>query len=880
MNLTGLKQFWGNRSKKQKIGIYVAIGVVVLLLIVALSSAIADSARVNLVRNGSFESWVFGNPSDWSVYNYRKEYEYDDTNASYGKDRSQAVLDGSSAYIETVNNDLRFHQEIEVEPSTIYKIKASFKVEGTIEEGYGAGISIYDAKIVFEEGHGTETDGTWQTYTVYGVTAEDQEVLDLAVGLGGFGAVSSGKIWIDNVSMVKVDSVPEGATTHSLGRVKDEDAHVTILDPEISKLIFYVCTAATLIFVIALSWRSNKRRKSRADEIEKGEWQPGMRVVSDWKEVVLIIVLTLAYLLLALYNLGDMKSPETHFAPAHETKGEYLYLSFAEEETISRVMYHSNLNHSDSKDPTTYYKIEYLNAEGEYETLVDFQDSGFYKWHYGDVNVTTQKLRILTVVDGLILDEIGFLAKDTREGYDNFELIPVQLDSVEPSQTQIEYNLSVSSLEDYGKWFDEQDTIVDTPSFMNSTYFDEIYFPRTAYENIHHLEVYETTHPPLGKIIQAVGILIFGMNPFGWRIMGTLFGALMVPLMYLIAKKMFNRKFYATMAALLMVFDTMHFAQTRLATIDSYTVVWIMLMYYFMYDVFAGKSYEVKGRQYFIPLALSGIFFGLGASSKWICLYAGFGLAIVFFLSKALEYADYNRMGRETPAVKEEKWYKNFMYDNVWGTFLFCVIFFVIIPVITYVLSYIPYVLVEGNEMGLVDIVLENQDYMFGYHSQLTSGHPYSSEWWSWLIDWRPIWYYSGDDVAEGLWSTIASFGNPLIWWSGLIALFASCYIGWKKADKKVAFTLVGYACQLFPWMLVFRACFIYHYFSCLPFLILFIIYVAKHLVDSKAISKWAVVAFVIVCGIVFALFYPAISGMVVSESYISGLRILPDWWF
>lgn len=79
---------------------------------------------------------------------------------------------------------------------------------------------------------------------------------------------------------------------------------------------------------------------------------------------------------------------------------------------------------------------------------------------------------------------------------------------------------------------DEQNTVPLYPSYMNSTYFDEIYHARTAYEHILGLEPYENTHPTLGKLIISVGIRIFGMNPFGWRFMGTLFGVLMLPALY------------------------------------------------------------------------------------------------------------------------------------------------------------------------------------------------------------------------------------------------------------------------------------------------------------------------------------------------------------
>ena len=35
------------------------------------------------------------------------------------------------------------------------------------------------------------------------------------------------------------------------------------------------------------------------------------------------------------------------------------------------------------------------------------------------------------------------------------------------------------------------------------------------------------------------------MNPFGWRCMGTLFGVLMLPLMCLLAKRMFHQPLFA-----------------------------------------------------------------------------------------------------------------------------------------------------------------------------------------------------------------------------------------------------------------------------------------------------------------------------------------------
>jgi predicted membrane-bound mannosyltransferase len=64
---------------------------------------------------------------------------------------------------------------------------------------------------------------------------------------------------------------------------------------------------------------------------------------------------------------------------------------------------------------------------------------------------------------------------------------------------------------------------------------------RTAYEHIRGIYPYEITHPPLGKLILGLGIRLFGMTPFGWRFMGTLFGVLMLPILYCFLKNLFGK---------------------------------------------------------------------------------------------------------------------------------------------------------------------------------------------------------------------------------------------------------------------------------------------------------------------------------------------------
>ena len=124
---------------------------------------------------------------------------------------------------------------------------------------------------------------------------------------------------------------------------------------------------------------------------------------------------------------------------------------------------------------------------------------------------------------------------------------------------------------------DEPDTVPDEPSYLNGMYFDEIYHARTSYEFLHTMSVYEWTHPPLGKILIMLGVVLFGMKPFGWRVVPALFGAAMLPVFFTLAKRLFRRRDLAFLAAALLALDTMHFTQTRIATVDVFILFFILL---------------------------------------------------------------------------------------------------------------------------------------------------------------------------------------------------------------------------------------------------------------------------------------------------------------
>ena len=418
---------------------------------------------------------------------------------------------------------------------------------------------------------------------------------------------------------------------------------------------------------------------------------------------------------------------------------------------------------------------------------------------------------------------------------------------------------------------DEQGLVPEAITFLNSAYFDEIYHPRTAYEHIRGIYPYEITHPPLGKLIMGIGIRLFGMTPFGWRFMGTLFGVGMLPLLYVFLKNLFGRTSIAACGTILLAADFMHLAQTRLATIDTYGFFFVLLMYFFMYRYLvlpAGTCFKTCA----LPLFLSGLFWGIGAASKWTVIYGCTGLVVLYFLALYQKLRDWPEELRHQRAAWTVK------------ILAFSVLVFALIPAVIYILSYLPYAAASG-EMSLGNLLREmwkNQEYMLSYHSGVTDTHPYSSRWYQWLVDARPILYYM-DNSVEGVTTRFAAFVNPVICWGGLLAILACAFHGIVRRYGKALFILIGYLAQLVPWLFIGRITFAYHYFPSVLFLILALCCVFDTLAQKEELVRWKGAMYAVTGGAValYALFYPVLVGIPYPTWYgTCVLKWFPSWPF
>ena len=431
-----------------------------------------------------------------------------------------------------------------------------------------------------------------------------------------------------------------------------------------------------------------------------------------------LLLLTAVYALTAFFQLGDFNAPQSM---VKFQQGDSYEFSYNQPVTVDTVSLYTSLG-------TGYYTLEWEEEDGRWYSLRPEQYyNSLFKWHILELdrNVDQNGLEITKDNDNLDAEPLGPItaarfritasSAPRDEGLWLSELALWSGGKALPQPDHVD--------EGTAALFDEHELWSDRYTYMNSTYFDEIYHPRTAYEHLNNVYPYEVSHPPLGKLIISIGIAMFGMVPFGWRFMGTLFGVLMVPILYVFLKNLFGKTPVALCGTALFTFDFMHLVQTRIATIDTYGVFFILVSYYFMYRwlaVPAGK----KLRHYILPLFLSGLFWGVGCASKWTVVYAGAGLALLWLLGMIFKAGDWHEaeLAAQTqpvpPEVRREVTEAMFREEqpawtpprvpsftaHAWGTVGLSVVFFVVIPLMIYTASYFPYAAAKGNGGSFLEL--------------------------------------------------------------------------------------------------------------------------------------------------------------------------------
>ena len=450
-------------------------------------------------------------------------------------------------------------------------------------------------------------------------------------------------------------------------------------------------------------------------------------------------------------------------------------------------------------------------------------------------------------------------------------------------------------------------------------------------------------HPPVGKWMIALGQMLWGPeSPFSWRFSAALVGTLSILLIGHVAWLLWKNALLAVAAATLLAVDGHHFVQSRIGLLDIFVMWWALVAFWFLLlDREHGRRrlaarwgpwwarQEAKppipagGRHVLVRwwrrqrrLArrihrawgpslgvrwwrlAAGVSLGLCTGTKWSGLYflAVFGLMTVWWDLGARR------------AAGARGWVGGTVVRDGIPAFL------LMVPtaLVTYVASWAGWFATDGGwkrhwavdnpapEGSLAALVPDPLRSLWAYHVEmmtfhvgLQNEHKWSSNPWSWTVQWRPTLFYAewpkhgekGCEVAECV-DYIASLGNVFVWWGATLGMLVVAFLWLLGRDWRAGAALSGVIAGWLPWFLYqTRTIYSFYAVAFVPWLVLVVVcclgLVLGRADDPPRRRRWGAVAVVVYLTLAvawFAWYYPVHAAVVIPRDQWH-LRMWFDFW-
>ena len=325
----------------------------------------------------------------------------------------------------------------------------------------------------------------------------------------------------------------------------------------------------------------------------------------------------------------------------------------------------------------------------------------------------------------------------------------------------------------------------------NELVFDEVHFVGQAR---HYLrgESFLDPHPPLAKVLIALGIKLFGDVPWAWRLGVATMGTLLSGVTYLLGRRMFRSRVAATMAACFVLSDGFFLVDSRIAVIDIVYLTFAAISYLLMFRFIQNPD----GRDRRRTLVFTGVALGLCLGSKLYVPAIAFLLVIGFVV-----YTLARRQPAGAVAISQD------VRDRrIAGA----VLILGGVATVFYLACFLPHYYL-GWWGGISDLFHYYKDVMWYEKSVSTATHPYASPWWSWPLMLRPVAYWQ-NFPEQGNVATIWGAGNPILWWGVIPAMTITAVRALERPDLTRTFIVIGYLANFVIWIPIGRILFLYHY--------------------------------------------------------------------
>lgn len=368
--------------------------------------------------------------------------------------------------------------------------------------------------------------------------------------------------------------------------------------------------------------------------------------------------------------------------------------------------------------------------------------------------------------------------------------------------------------------------------------FDEVHYLPAARRLIELSSRLNPEHPLLGKEFIALGMLVAGDGPFGWRLPNALLGTLgLFAAMRALWWASLSRP--ATLLfGFLFATNFIWFVLSRIAMLDMAMASMMALAFWQ-----AALAWRKGSR---LHLALCGVFLGLSLGGKWngapILALPG----LLFAWDRWWALAGRRRaflIARDAGPIPGV----SLLEATVWLG---------VVPLIAYFATFAPAFFYKVQPLTLQGLI-PWQGYMLKLQDSVVKPHLYQSRWWQWVFNIRPIWFfYSPWDGAQ---RGVLCLGNPFTMLAGLPALLLCLWAGVRKGDRLRGAVVVLYVASLIFWAINGKPVqFYYHYALASVFLMAALALVLADWWEQR--RRWPGALVVVLSGMMFIGFYPILS--------------------
>lgn len=393
-------------------------------------------------------------------------------------------------------------------------------------------------------------------------------------------------------------------------------------------------------------------------------------------------------------------------------------------------------------------------------------------------------------------------------------------------------------------------------------------------------------HPPLGKWLIGLGEQLFGFNSFGWRFMPLVFGSLLVLVVFRLARRLSRSTLIGVVAAILLTFDGLAFAMSRIALLDIFQAtitVAAVLCLVIDRDWFRNKLADYLEENQLSDLGerfgpgilwrpwrlTAGVLFGLACAVKWNSVYV---LAAFAVLSVAWDLG-----ARRLAGAGKKSW------ETLISEAPLAFLYLVVAALPAYLVTWTGWLVsdqgydrnwgAENPDALPVKLLGKPLGSLWKYHKDTydfhtgdfihQATHTYSAHPAGWLVIARPIGIDAVNDIVPGTdgcpgpdncLRVISGLGTPVLWWIGVFALVAALVWWIGTRDWRFGVPVVGVASVWLPWFgQTDRPLFFFYAIMIIPFTVTAVaLAMGKVLGETDDVNRRRRGA--IVCGVFMAL--------------------------